>query len=239
MLEEFAEIGSLYIRLKEIVNYLSKTSDEGLIAQSFGIAVSDYLQIYQKSLLEIESTIKIRRDLESRVFHSKNSLLNSYPSLYEIYIFIQPEIPRIRTFSDLCGCTLISPISRKTHSFSKQTYKSLENITKTHILKNWILKMSKGAYLLSKIYKALIGGEYDFAHSDSLRDLLTKSAKPLFEFLSKCIYGGTILDPYGEFFIKEIRDGKNIGITLSEEKIPIFMEPYAEGTFKYFFFNKL
>jgi len=223
-------MATLYVRLREIVSLLSKTTKEGLIIQSFAISISNFLRSYNELVIDIRSLINKRRRIESQ-WWNKQLDGNADLTLTEVYTFVLPEHTKLKILAALCGCNVIE-IKEQTNNFSRNNYMALEDTTASYVTAHWITKMSKGAELLNRIYKILIGGEHDLRYVDTLRILLKRSVRPLFEFVAKCIYNGEVVDPFSEFFIKEISVGKHHGLKLEYAKVPIFLEQYAEDIFR-------
>ena len=232
MLSEFSHMATLYIRLKEIVAFLSKTTEEGLIAQSFAIAVSDYLQSYHESLLGINSAIASRRKVESRLW-GKGIELHPDPTLNEIYVFVLSDFNKLKIFASLCGCDIMEN-KKESSNFSNRNYMNFDKSMMTFVVSHWISKMNKGIKLLNHIYIILAGVEHDLRYADLLRVILKKSALPLFEFLARCVYNGEVIDPFSEFFIKIVDNEKSRKLELDYKKVPIFLGQYVEGIFRYY-----
>lgn len=192
VINEFCAVATMYVRLKEIFAYLSKTTAEGLIVQAFAIAANDYLQAFQESLLNIFATVKARREIENQMWKRARPI-HAHPTVLELYTFVLADINQLKILSTLCGCAfydveLLKPEQRRTASFSKQNYRSLEDGIRAHVRRNWVDRMRKGADLLTHIYSVLNSDEYDFRYADFLRTLFSRSAGPLFDFVNRAIH---------------------------------------------------
>lgn len=229
MISELCLMATLYVRLREIVALLSKTTEEGLTVQSFAIAISDFLHSYSQSLINIKSSIASRRKVESQLWNKTEN--NTELTLTEVYVFVLADFSKLKVLASLCGCNIVES-KGATNSFSRRNYMALERVTGSYVASHWVAKMSKGAELLNRIYKLLIGGEHDLRYAESLRTLLKKSARPLFEFVARCIYSGEVVDPFAEFFVREVSAGKQRGLVLEYGKVPVFLEQYAEEIFR-------
>ena len=100
--EEFLSAGTQYLHLREFANYMVvHAGDGGLVLQAFSLALTEFLQFYQNTILNVDADVQARREKERALLQNEGGM-HRETTLLELKVQLGSLMQQLKLVSSAC-----------------------------------------------------------------------------------------------------------------------------------------